>query len=69
FPFGSATEIAAGPIALGLLVGLLKLLVVGQALALLDGSVAKFRLLRVPDLLGLASLLALTGLAMRMLLP
>jgi hypothetical protein len=45
------------------------MLVVGQALALLDGSVAKFRLLRVPDLLGLASLLALTGLAMRMLLP
>jgi len=69
FPFGAATEIAPGPILTGLLVGLLKLLVVGQALALLDGSVAKFRLLRVPDLLGLASLLALTGLAMRMLLP
>jgi len=69
FPFGSATEIAAGPIAVGLLTGLAKMLVVGQALALLDGSIAKFRLLRVPDLLGLASLLALTGLAMRMLLP
>ncbi|HEU6439716.1 MAG TPA: NADH-quinone oxidoreductase subunit H, partial [Terriglobales bacterium] len=69
FPFGAATEIAPEPILIGLLVGLLKLLVVGQALALLDGSVAKLRLLRVPDLLGLASLLALTGLAMQMLLP
>ena len=69
FPFGSATEIAAGPIAFGLLAGLAKMLVVGQALALLDGSIAKFKLLRVPDLLGLASLLALTGLAMQMLLP
>ncbi len=69
FPFGSATEIAAGPIAFGLLVGFGKLLVVGQVLALLDGSVAKLRLLRLPDLLGLASLLALTGLAVRVLLP
>jgi len=69
FPFGTATEMAVGPIVLGLLVGLAKMLVIGQALALLDGSVAKFRLLRVPDLLGLATLLALTGLAMQMLLP
>lgn len=68
-PFGAATEIAAGPIALGLLAGLAKMLVVGQALALLDGSIAKFRLLRVPDLLGLASLLAITGLAIQVLLP
>jgi formate hydrogenlyase subunit 4 len=68
-PFGSATEVAPGPIAFGLLVGLGKMLVVGQALALLDGSIAKFKLLRVPDLLGLASLLALTGLAIQMLLP
>ena len=64
-----ASVTPAGPIAVGLLTGLAKMLVVGQALALLDGSIAKFRLLRVPDLLGLASLLALTGLAMRMLLP
>jgi formate hydrogenlyase subunit 4 len=69
FPFGSAIEMAPGPIALGLLTGLVKMLVVGQALALLDGSIAKFRLLRIPDLLGLASLLALTGLAIQMLLP
>jgi formate hydrogenlyase subunit 4 len=69
FPFGTATEMAVGPIAVGLLAGLAKMLVIGQALALLDGTIAKFRLLRVPDLLGLATLLALTGLAMQMLLP
>jgi formate hydrogenlyase subunit 4 len=69
FPFGTATEIAPGPIALGLLVGLGKLFVVGQALALLDATVAKLRLLRMPDVLGLAALLALTGLAMQVLLP
>ena len=68
-PFGAATEIAPGPIALGLVVGLVKLFVAGQALALLDSSVAKFRLLRLPDLFGLASLLAITGLAIRMLMP
>jgi len=50
-------------------VGLVKLFVAGQALALLDSSVAKFRLLRLPDLFGLASLLAITGLAIRMLMP
>jgi formate hydrogenlyase subunit 4 len=69
FPFGTATEMAVGPITVGLLTGLAKMLVIGQALALLDGTIAKFRLLRVPDLLGLATLLALTGLAMQMLLP
>ena len=69
FPFGAATEIAPGPILLGLLVGLAKLLAVGQALALLDASLAKMRILALPDLLGLASLLALTGLGMRVLLP
>jgi formate hydrogenlyase subunit 4 len=69
FPFGAATEIAPGPIALGLLVGLLKLLAVGQVLALLDATVAKMRILELPDLLGLASLLALSGLGMRVLLP
>ena len=68
-PFGAATEFAPGPIVVGLVVGLVKLFVVGQILALLDGSVAKMRILGLPDLLGLASLLALTGLAIQVLLP
>ncbi len=67
-PFGAATDLAPGPILLGTAVGLVKLLVVGQALALLDASVAKMRLLALPDLLGMASLLGLTGIAARILL-
>ena len=69
FPFGAATELAPGPIALGLLIGLGKMLVVGQALALVDASVAKARILTMPDLLGMASLLALAGIGIQVLLP
>ena len=68
-PFGAATELAPLPIAIGLIVGLGKMLIIGQALALLDASVAKARILDMPDLLGLASLLALAGLAIQVLLP
>ena len=68
-PFGAATELAPGPIAVGLAAGLVKLVVVAQGLALLDATVAKKRILALPDLLGLASLLALTGLAMQVLMP
>ena len=67
-PFGAATEIAPGPILLGTLLGLGKLLIAGQILALLDASIAKMRLFALPDLLGMASLLALTGLAAQILL-
>lgn len=69
FPFGAATELAPAPIAFGLLVGLAKMLVIGQLLALLDASIAKARILTLPDLLGLASLLALAGIGMQVLLP
>jgi formate hydrogenlyase subunit 4 len=68
-PFGAATELAPVPIALGLLLGLGKMLVIGQALALVDASVAKARILTLPDLLGLASLLALAGIGIQVLLP
>ena len=68
-PFGAATELAPLPIAFGLVVGMVKMLIVGQALAFVDASVAKVRILQLPDLLGLASLLALAGLAVQVLLP
>ena len=68
-PFGAATELAPGPILAGTLVGLVKLLAVAQGLAILDAVMAKMRILAVPDVLGLASLLALTGLAMQVLMP
>ena len=67
-PFGAATELAPLPVLVGLAVGLVKLFLVGQGLALLDATVAKARILALPDLLGLASLLALTGLGARLLL-
>ncbi len=67
-PFGAATEIAPGPLLVGTIVGLGKLLLVGQILALLDASVAKMRILALPDLIGAASLLALAGLGMQLLL-
>jgi formate hydrogenlyase subunit 4 len=69
FPFGAATEMAPVPIAFGLVVGLVKMLIVGQGLALLDATIAKARMMAMPDFLGLASLLALTGLGIRVLMP
>jgi formate hydrogenlyase subunit 4 len=66
-PFGAATEISLGPLLVGTIVGLGKILLVGQALALLDASVAKMRILALPDLLGAASLLALVGLGARII--
>jgi formate hydrogenlyase subunit 4 len=68
-PFGAATEIAPLPIAFGLIIGFGKMIVVGQVLALLDGSLAKMRIMGLPDLLGLASLLALSGIGIQVLLP
>ena len=67
-PFGAATEIAPLPLLVGTMAGLVKVFLVGQGLALLDATMAKARILALPDLLGLASLLALTGLGARLLL-
>lgn len=67
-PFGAASDIAPLPILAGTTVGLVKVFAVGQGLALLDATMTKARILALPDLLGLASLLALTGLGARILL-
>jgi formate hydrogenlyase subunit 4 len=64
-PWGAATELAPWPLALGLILFAAKVLLLGQAIALVDASIAKLRILRLPDLLGSAALLALTGLAAR----
>jgi formate hydrogenlyase subunit 4 len=61
-PFGAASELAPLPLLAGTVAGLGKLLVVGQALALVDASVAKLRILALPDLLGAAIVFALAGL-------
>jgi len=67
-PFGAATEFTPVPLAIGTIVGCAKILLIGQALAVLDAGIAKMRILSLPDLLGVASLLALTGLGTRILL-
>jgi formate hydrogenlyase subunit 4 len=68
-PFGAATDLSPLPIAFGVVVALAKMLIIGQALALLDGSVAKMRIMGLPDLLSLATLLALSGIGIQVLLP
>jgi formate hydrogenlyase subunit 4 len=57
-PWGIARELSAGGLAIGLLAFVLKLGVFGLALALIESSMPKLRVFRVPDLLGAASLLA-----------
>jgi formate hydrogenlyase subunit 4 len=68
FPFGAAVELTPAALAIGLGAGLVKLLLAGQALALLDATLTKVRILSLPDLIGTASLLALAGLGVRLLL-
>jgi formate hydrogenlyase subunit 4 len=69
FPFGAATDLSPVPIAFGIVVGLAKMLIIGQVLAILDSAVAKMRIMGLPDLLGLAALLALSGLGLQVLMP
>jgi formate hydrogenlyase subunit 4 len=47
----------------------LKITAVALVLAIIDSTLAKSRFFALPDLLGMASLLALTGLALQVLLP
>ena len=57
-PWGIARELSAGVLLFGLLAFVLKLGAFGLALALIESSMPKLRVFRVPDLLGAASLLA-----------
>lgn len=59
FPFGMAGEMSAWPLALGTASYLLKLVLLGLALALVETTNVKLRIFRVPELLGAASLLGL----------
>jgi formate hydrogenlyase subunit 4 len=58
-PWGVSAEVASGPVALGVLALAAKLLVLAAALALVETSVAKLRLFRVPELLAGSFALAL----------
>lgn len=59
FPWGMAREFSALPLALGLGSYLLKLTLLGLALALVESTNVKLRIFRVPELLGAASMLGL----------
>jgi len=68
-PFGSASSTAPAAVAAGTAFALLKLLVAACGLALLDAGMAKVRIMALPGLLGVSSLLALTALAAHLWLP
>ncbi len=59
FPWGIAREGAAIPLAVGMATYLLKLGLLGLALALVETTNVKLRIFRVPDLLAAATLLGL----------
>ncbi|NCO52881.1 MAG: formate hydrogenlyase [Deltaproteobacteria bacterium] len=60
-PWGLAQDLRLAPLALGLVSVMAKLLVLGIALALAETGLAKMRLFRVPQYLGLAFILCLLG--------
>jgi formate hydrogenlyase subunit 4 len=57
-PWGVAHDLSIGALLIGLVAFVLKLGLFGLALALIESSMPKLRVFRVPDLLGAASLLA-----------
>jgi formate hydrogenlyase subunit 4 len=59
FPWGMAANLAAGSLGIGLASYLLKLALLGLALALIETTNVKLRIFRVPELLSAASLLGL----------
>jgi formate hydrogenlyase subunit 4 len=58
-PWGIAHEVAPATLAVGLGLYLTKLALLGIALALVETSLPKLRVFRIPDLLGAAGLLSL----------
>jgi formate hydrogenlyase subunit 4 len=68
-PFGAAGTETLPALAVGMASASVKLVVAAVALGLLDGTVAKLRILVVPSLLGVAALLALSGLGAQLWLP
>ena len=68
-PFGAAAIDTLPALAVGMASASIKLVVAAVALGLLDGSVAKLRILVVPSLLGVAALLAISALGAQLWLP
>ena len=57
-PWGVATELTASAIALGIIIFLAKVLVMAAVIAIIESSMAKSRLFRLPNLLTMAFILA-----------
>jgi formate hydrogenlyase subunit 4 len=68
-PFGTASSAALPAVAVGAGLAFAKLVAAAFGLGLLDAGMAKMRILALPGLLGLSSLLALTALAAQLWLP
>lgn len=62
FPWGIAKEISAAGIAVALLVFLIKIVVLGALIAMVETSTAKWRLFRLPDLLSISLMLSFLSL-------
>ncbi|VVB96889.1 F(420)H(2) dehydrogenase subunit H [uncultured archaeon] len=58
FPWGIASEINAAGIALALVVFIIKIVILGAGMALVETSTAKWRLFRLPDLLSVSLMLS-----------
>ena len=59
FPWGVAVDLTPGAILVGVGALVLKVVVLASGLAILETRLAKLRLFRVPELLGVSFLLAL----------
>lgn len=68
-PFGAALDMTAPALVLGLGVAFVKLVAGAGLLAMLDAGMAKVRILALPGLLGISTLLGLGALAVRLWLP
>jgi formate hydrogenlyase subunit 4 len=68
FPWGIAQSLAPGALAVGAAAIVLKLLILGTALAVAETVLAKMRLFRAPAFLNLALLMALIGLLSHVIL-
>ncbi len=68
FPWGIANTLAPLPLFLGLVSIILKLLLLGIALAVMETGLAKMRFFRVPQYLGLAFILCLLGMLSHVIL-
>jgi len=67
-PWGVATELTPGALLIGLAAITIKVMLLGTALAIAETGLAKMRLFRVPQYLGLAFILCLLGMLSHVIL-